>query len=75
MAQNMSGALRRNTKKGSVMHPDYKGDIMIDGVEYWLSGWVRKNEDGTQWLSLAAKAKEPKPEAPSFPDAGTDFPF
>jgi hypothetical protein len=47
MAQDMSGSLRRNAKKETEKHPDYKGDIMIEGVDYWLSGWVRKNEAGS----------------------------
>lgn len=31
-----------NDKKESDRHPDFKGDINIEGKEYWLSAWKRK---------------------------------
>ena len=60
--------MRRNTRKELERHPDMNGSCMIEGVEYWISGWVKKNDDGTTWLSLAFKPKEPKPEAAIFPE-------
>ena len=39
------GAMWRNDNKQSDTHPDFKGSINIDGVEYWLSGWKRKAGD------------------------------
>lgn len=35
------GAIWGNKDKQSDKHPDFKGSINIDGVEYWLSGWKR----------------------------------
>jgi hypothetical protein len=35
------GAMWGNKEKKSDTHPDYKGSINIEGVEYWLSGWKR----------------------------------
>lgn len=40
--------------------PDSKGTINIDGVEYWLSGWTKKDKNGDKYVSLTAKPKEPR---------------
>lgn len=36
------GQIWRNTDKQQEKDRDFKGSINIEGVEYWLSGWVRK---------------------------------
>jgi hypothetical protein len=33
-----SGALFRNDKKQGPSHPDYRGDVTIDGQKFWVSG-------------------------------------
>lgn len=35
------GAIWGNDKKESDRHPDFKGSINVEGVEYWLSAWKR----------------------------------
>ena len=35
------GAIWKNEDKQSDTHPDFKGSINIEGVEYWLSCWKR----------------------------------
>lgn len=87
---NMKGTLGRNKRKEKDTHPDYSGSAIIDGVEYWISGWVKEN--GTtheKFFSLAFKAKEDsldrsvqqKLEATkrgrpsSFDDLDDDIPF
>lgn len=76
-----TGALFVNKKKETEKHPDRTGTINVDGVDYWLSGWLKKAKDGSQYLSLAVKLKEQKNSAPEkkhsapkddFPD---DLPF
>lgn len=64
-----SGSLWANDKKEKDTHPDRTGSIMVAGVEYWISGWLKKTNDGKPWLSLAVKPKaearkadEPRPE-------------
>lgn len=53
------GALFKNDRKESDSHPDLSGKINVDGKEYWLSGWTKRNEDGSfKVLSLSVKAKE-----------------
>ena len=51
------GALFREQKEKETDR-DYSGTINIDGVEYWLSGWVRTSKKGTKYLSLAVKPKD-----------------
>ena len=53
------GALFKNERKETDSHPDLSGSINIDGTEYWLSGWTKRNDDGTfKVLSLSVKPKE-----------------
>lgn len=40
-------SLNRNDKGGNEKRPDYKGEVNIDGVRYWLSGWIRQGPDGS----------------------------
>jgi hypothetical protein len=51
------GALFREQKEKETDR-DYSGTLNIDGVEYWLSGWVRTSKKGTKYLSLAVKPKD-----------------
>lgn len=39
------GAIWKNDKKEKDSHPDWKGSINVEGVDYWLSGWSRKQGD------------------------------
>jgi len=77
-----SGAIFINDKKEREGHPDRTGQATIDGVDYWVSGWLKKGRDGNPWLSLAFRKKEaqskPVPvksnkQAPDFDES--DIPF
>jgi len=46
------GALFVNDRKESDRHPDWKGSLNIDGVEYWISGWAKSTARGDV-ISLA----------------------
>lgn len=47
------GSLARSRKKNSRC-PEYRGKLEINGVFYWLSGWIREDEFGKRYLSLSA---------------------
>lgn len=63
MSRDNSGSLSRNKRKEKPTHADMKGKATIDGVEYWISGWTKENDDG-KWLSLAFERKEGGERAP-----------
>lgn len=56
-----SGALFKNDKEGHPTWADYKGQITINGVEYWLSAWIKEGKNG-KFMSLSAKPKDEKPQ-------------
>ena len=39
-----SGVLFKNDKKEAHNQPDYKGNITVAGVEYWLSAWIKEGD-------------------------------
>lgn len=55
--KEMTGSIFNNKKKEKDTHPDRQGSCKIDGKEYWISGWVKKDKDGNPWMSLAFKEK------------------
>lgn len=78
--RELSGSLFKNDKKEAESHPDLKGSALIDGVEYWVSGWTKERQSG-KWISLAFKKKDaPKKESKPakkgrFDDMDDDIPF
>lgn len=63
-----SGVLRKNDRKEQDKHPDIKGEAMIGGQEYWISGWQKdgKDKEGrpSKFYSLSFTEKEEKRDAP-----------
>ena len=56
---NNSGLLGKNDRKTDPKHPDYKGNCQVDGVEYWISGWIKQKKDGSgSFLSLRFEPKQ-----------------
>lgn len=57
-----SGALFKNDTEGkSENFPPYGGSINVEGVEYWVSAWVKDGKKG-KFFSLALKPKEAQPQ-------------
>lgn len=65
------GVLFKNADKNSDSSPDYRGSINVNGVDYWLSAWVKTSQKGTKFMSLSVKAKESKkpPEPQTYAQA------
>lgn len=90
MADNKNGgALFKNQKKATDQHPDYTGNINIDGREYYLSAWVNESaRTGQKYFAIKATPKaatipipEPTPmqvlsaHPATVPDPVDDLPF
>lgn len=56
-----SGILFKNDRKDKPSHPDYTGNATVDGVDYWLSAWIKDGRKG-KFMSLAFKPKEQRRE-------------
>lgn len=56
------GVLFKNDRKDQDKHPDYTGTLNVDGVEYWLSAWIKSGQKG-KFMSLSVKPKEEKRKA------------
>lgn len=51
-----------NDRKESDRHPDRTGTAMIDGVMYYVSGWIKEGQKG-KFMSLAFKRKDEQTQA------------
>lgn len=80
---NMSGVLFRNKKKEHEKQPDHQGQCEINGVEMWISAWIKDGPKG-KFFSLRFKPKDeqekpPAKKAPAqaavFDDMPDDIPF
>jgi len=54
------GAIWGNKKKTTDNHPDFTGDINVEGKEYWVSGWKRKEgaSPSSPAMSFSIRMKE-----------------
>ena len=78
-----SGSIFRNEKKEKENHPDYKGSAMINGVEMWMSAWLKTGGNGTKFMSFSFQPKEQqqaalpaaRQAAQPAPELDDDMPF
>ncbi len=55
---NMKGALFENDRQEKEGDPHMRGQVEIDGIEYWVAGWWNKSKAKVEYLSLKFTAKE-----------------
>jgi len=75
------GSLFKNDRKDDAKFPDYKGSINVDGIDYWLSAWIKVSKDGNKFMSLSVKNKnadaslQPKKKVKQEEFDDSDLPF
>ena len=79
------GSIWKNEDRKSETHPQFKGSAEVGGVEYWVSGWLRKagGNPMAPAMSFSFTAKEvqaTKSQPTAAPvdnnfDADGDIPF
>ena len=77
------GAIFKNEDKQQDNHPDYKGSLNVNGVDLWVSGWLKTSEKtGKKFMSLSVKPKDAapvkqasKPKSSGFDDFEDSAPF
>ena len=59
---NNRGQIWPNDKEGNEKRPDFTGSLNVEGVEYWVSGWKRKEgaNPKSPSLSFSIQKKEEK---------------
>jgi hypothetical protein len=67
--RDLSGTLFKNDRKEKETHADYRGEIRIDGRDYWLSCWIKDGQKG-KFFSLSAKLKD---GTSARPDQAAEF--
>jgi hypothetical protein len=81
---NNRGSIWKNEDCKTETDRQFKGDAEVNGVEYWVSGWLRKAGANPKApaMSFSFKAKEQQsapaqnqPQAPANFDADGDIPF
>ncbi len=73
------GSLFKNDKKTTEQMPDYKGQINVNGEEFWINAWLKTSKQGTKFMSLSVTPKDrqvSEPTRKSIPvDDSSDIPF
>lgn len=62
------GTLGKNKNPKSDKSPPYSGKLNIEGVDYWVSGWVKTNSTtGESFFSLSVKRAQSDGETAGKP--------
>lgn len=60
-----SGALFQNNNRQSDRSPDYRGTLNVDGMDFWVSAWVKESRRGEEYISLSITPKEKEDSTPA----------
>ena len=61
---DMNGSLFKNTKKERPEQRDYNGSCKINGIEMWISAWVKTGQSGVKFFSMAFEPKQQQQAPP-----------
>lgn len=71
-ARDNSGVLFKSDKRDNERAPHYRGNITVEGKDYWLSAWVKEGKSG-KFMGLAVSPKEEFKAKPSERSKATNF--
>lgn len=60
--RDQQGSLFKNDRKTTEAQPHYTGKAMVNGVEMYVSAWVKESASGQKFFSLAFKNKDAGPQ-------------
>lgn len=71
-----SGAMFKNDKGDNPARPDYRGDLMVGGVVYELSAWIKPlaSDASKKFMSINAKPKQQRQESRAQPQRRPEAP-
>jgi uncharacterized protein (DUF736 family) len=71
------GSLFKNDKKEADTHADYKGQINVNGQEFWINAWINTSKQGTKYMSLSISPKDRQISEPTrkATQVDEDIPF
>jgi uncharacterized protein (DUF736 family) len=69
------GALFKNERRKTDKHPEYTGEIDVEGVAYRVAGWVRESKQGRKFLSLAITPLDDQPRRAEQKQEEDEIPF
>lgn len=62
--QELKGAMFVNDRKESEKHPDFRGTVTVEGIEYWCDGWKNvAKQSGKKFIALRLRKKDEQPRA------------
>lgn len=67
------GALFKNDKKTGDSQPDYKGNLNVDGKEFYISAWLKTSGAGKKYMSLSVTTAETKGKSKPLDDDDIAF--
>jgi uncharacterized protein (DUF736 family) len=59
--KDLTGSLFKNKRKEKDTHPEYTGTVTVNGEQYWLSAWLKKDKHSETYMSLSLKPKDEPP--------------
>lgn len=68
------GSIWKNDRKEKDTHPDFRGEALINGVEYWVKAWRRQpgSNPKAPALKFSFTEREKRQSTPAQEDEGSD---
>lgn len=68
---NRGVLFKNNKQRAGKKDAEYQGNLNVDGVDYWISAWVKDGSKG-KFFSLSVKLKKDVASPPSKSNVSDD---